>query len=164
VIRRIAETDDPSRFSCGSAPLDHYLAVHALANSDRGIGIAYVHVDEVDAIDGYITLACTSISAGAMPASHDLPRFPLPALLVARLAVDTRVQGRGVGSGLLRFALEEALAVKARTGCVAVVVDAKPEAASFYARFGFESVDRPEAGGDTIRMALGGGAILDALD
>ena len=62
-------------------------------------------------------------------------------LRLARLAVDSRVRGRGLGEQLLRFALGLALTMTEDYGCVGVVVDAKPGAEGFYARYGFRAID-----------------------
>lgn len=61
------------------------------------------------------------------------------------------------------FALEEALILHDRTGCVAVAVDAKPEAVGFYERFGFDRVDLVDPSPGTTRMLLETGSLLDAL-
>lgn len=163
MIRLLAETDDPSGFSCGSAELDRYLKTHALANAQLGVSATYVQIDETDRIEGFVTVAGTSIRSSEAPASRNLPRYPLPALLIARLAVDLPTQNRGIGRGLLAFALEEALVMHGRIGCVAVVVDAKPEAVCFYGRFGFERLVLANPTAGTIRMVLGIGSIIDAL-
>ena len=81
-----------------------------------------------------------------------LPAYPLPILRLARLAVDERFQGHGVGKLLLRAMLELALEMRGRVGCIGVVVDAKPDAVAFYSALGFEAIelvsgalgDRPE--------------------
>jgi predicted N-acetyltransferase YhbS len=63
---------------------------------------------------------------------------------LARLAVDESAQGRGVAGALLRHVFFLALKMAEDYGCVGVVVDAKPDAASFYERFGFSTVDVAE--------------------
>lgn len=164
MIRRLAETDDPSGFSCGHHELDRYLKKYAVPNAATGVSITYVHIDPTDVIDGYVTLAGTSIRSCEAPAAIlALPSYPLPALLVARLAVRQDSRSRGIGRALLLFALEEAIVLHGRTGCVAVVVDAKPDAVDFYAHFGFEPVDPVSPVGSTIRMLLEMGSVLDAL-
>lgn len=73
-------------------------------------------------------------------------------LRVARLAVAEHAQRRGIGKGLLRFALDLAQKTAEEVGCVGVIVDAKPEAQAFYLKYGFERfvilegglLDRPE--------------------
>lgn len=73
-------------------------------------------------------------------------------LRLARLAVDERAKGQGVGSLLLRAVLLLAQQMASDMGCVGVVVDAKPEAIAFYEKLGFlrlsvtsgELGDRPQ--------------------
>jgi len=81
-----------------------------------------------------------------------LPGYPLPILRLARLAVDERAQGLGVGRALLRHVLDLALDQRDSLGCIGVVTDAKPDAVSFYARYGFEPLEGVREG------ALHGGA------
>jgi GNAT superfamily N-acetyltransferase len=163
VIRRLAETDDPSDFSCGHHELDRYLQMYAIPNAATGVSVTYVHVDPPDRMDGYITLAGTSIRSCETPATLALPSYPLPALLVARLAVRQDSRNLGIGRALLLFALEEAIVLHRRTGCVAVVVDAKPDAVDFYSHFGFEPVALARPVVNPIRMVLETGSVLDAL-
>ena len=72
---------------------------------------------------------------------------------LARLAVDQRAQGLGVGSALLRHVLALALEQRESLGCVGVVTDAKPEALAFYTRYGFEPLEGVREG------ALHGGPV-----
>jgi predicted N-acetyltransferase YhbS len=65
----------------------------------------------------------------------------LPVLRLARLAVDSTAQTRGVGRTLLRHVFRLALTLAENFGCVGVVVDAKPGAVEFYARFGFSPLE-----------------------
>lgn len=105
-------------------------------------------------IIGFVTLAAAEVEIAGLPASRrkGLPSYPLPALRIARLAVDARAQGRGVGAELLKHALIIARKTAESVGCIGVVVDAKADAVSFYERYGFEPVvslsgglgDRPE--------------------
>lgn len=101
-------------------------------------------------IFGFVTIAAAEIEVAGLPASRrkGLPAYPLPALRIARLAVDSRAQGRGVGAELLKQALIIARKTADAVGCVGVVVDAKQEAVSFYTRYGFEPMS-------TLRGALG---------
>jgi len=115
--------------------------------------VTYIAVEDV-AILGFVTASPSEIEIDALPADRRrwLPRYPLPTLRFARLAVAEYAQGRGVSRTLLRFALTLARRMADEMGCVGVVVDAKPEARTFYLRYGFESMtviegmllDRPE--------------------
>jgi predicted N-acetyltransferase YhbS len=62
-------------------------------------------------------------------------------LRLARLAIDQSAQGQGLGLELLRFVLRLALQMGDDYGCVGVIVDAKPDAQAFYAKYGFVAVE-----------------------
>ena len=67
-----------------------------------------------------------------------VPRHAVPVVLLARLAVDQNVHGRGLGGFLLRDALTRSLDLSEKLGIHAVVVDALDTVAkTFYERFGF---------------------------
>lgn len=94
-----------------------------------------------DTILGYCTLSALSVDVGAWPedVARKLPKYPLvPATLLGRLAIHTRLQDRGAGEYLLMDALRRSLEASRDVASVAVVVDAKDDAAvSFYRRYGF---------------------------
>ena len=167
MIRPLLESDDPSSFSCGIRQLDTFLRRHALDNAAAGIGATYVVEDSALGISGYVTLSAASVRGDEIERGSDLvgalPRYPLPALLIARLAVDERCQRRGLGRSLLVFALDEALVARDRIGCVAVLVDDKPAAGTFYAWFGFVEVRQADDEGGLTRMFLGTATIADSL-
>jgi GNAT superfamily N-acetyltransferase len=153
-IRRLEPGDDRDRFCSGHPDLDRFFHRFAGQNQFRHhVGVTYIAVED-DAILGFVTVSPSEIEIDALPADRRrrLPRYPLPTLRLARLAVAQSAQGRGVGKALLRFALALARRMADEIGCVGVVVDAKPEAQTFYLRYGFESMsaiegvllDRPE--------------------
>ena len=100
-------------------------------------------------IIGYSASAPGHITSSELPDDlrRRLPRYPLPILRLARLAVAQTHQHRGVGRLLLGTVLQQALALRDQHGCVGVVVDAKPEAVGYYATFGFQVV--PTESGQT---------------
>lgn len=153
-IRRLEPGDDRDRFCSGHPDLDRFFHRFAGQNQFRHhVGVTYIAVED-DAILGFVTVSPSEIEIDALPADRRrrLPRYPLPTLRLARLAVAQSAQGRGIGQALLRFALTLARRMADEIGCVGVVVDAKPEAQTFYLRYGFESMsaiegvllDRPE--------------------
>jgi GNAT superfamily N-acetyltransferase len=142
-IRRLRASDDRSRFRSGDVDLDRFFRSYAGQNQFRHhVGVTYVSVEE-DEILGYLTVAPGGVEIDDLPAAvrRGLPRYPLPVLRLARLAVDSRVRGRGLGEQLLHFALGLAVTMAGDYGCVGVAVDAKPGAEPFYARYGFRSID-----------------------
>src|SRR5690606_14958306 len=90
---------------------------------------------------GYYTLSASLVNANELPdtLAKKLPRYPqLPVTLLGRLAVDQSMKGRGVGQFLLMDALHRSLEAAANIAAMAVVVDAKDEAAeAFYRHFSF---------------------------
>jgi GNAT superfamily N-acetyltransferase len=153
-VRRLEPTDDRSGFRSGNPDLDRFFIRYAGQNQFRHhIGTTYVAVED-DRILGFVTVAPSQIEIDDFPRARrkKLPRYPLPVLRLARLAVDERAQGQGVGRLLLRSVLVLAREMASSLGCIGVVVDAKPEAMDFYKRYGFEPLevlqgslgDRPE--------------------
>ena len=61
----------------------------------------------------------------------------MPVVLLARLAVDKRFSGRGLGNALLSEALKITLRVADEVGCRAIITDAYPDKVGWYARYGF---------------------------
>lgn len=142
-IRQLRPEDDRQPFACGDEDLDRFFRKYAGQNQFRlHLGTTYVAVDG-PRILGFVTLSATAIEVDDLPARqrNRLPRYPLPALRVARLAVATNARGQGLGKGLLRTALHIAREMSERVGCVGVVVDAKQDAVAFYERYGFEPVE-----------------------
>jgi ribosomal protein S18 acetylase RimI-like enzyme len=141
-IRALSESDDRSAFRSGDHDLDGFFLRFAGQNQFRHhLGVTYVAI-EGRRILGFVTVAAGSAAVDLLPPSHRkrLPRYPVPVLRIARLAVDERAQGKNVGATLLRFALALAVRMKNEVGCIGAVVDAKPRAVEFYERYGFERI------------------------
>ncbi|HEY5468503.1 MAG TPA: GNAT family N-acetyltransferase [Coriobacteriia bacterium] len=138
-VHPLRPENDRSHFASGDRVLDRFLAEFAGQNMDMYVGVTYV-AEESGFVLGYVTLAACSTRRDeiAETARGSLPAYPLPALRVARLAVDRGFQGQGIGTLLLGAAFDIAIEMTRTVGCVAVLVDAKSGATGFYERFGFE--------------------------
>jgi predicted N-acetyltransferase YhbS len=138
-IRALRPEDDRSQFHSGDEALDRFFHHFAGQNQFRHyLGVTYVAAEE-GRILGFLTVAPRHIEIQDLPepARRRLARYPIPVLGLARLAVDRSAQSRGLGKQLLGFVFRLALRMSGEVGCAGVVVDAKPGAADFYARFGF---------------------------
>ena len=126
-------------FDCGVFELNEYLKIYAAQNDKKNVGKTFVLVDDNGAVKGFYTLANAQISFSELPkdVGKKLPRYPIPAIRIARLAVDSRYKGVGVGATLLRDALQKILRLAKETGICFVVVDAKETSKTFYEHFGF---------------------------
>jgi GNAT superfamily N-acetyltransferase len=128
------------------ASLVDYLKRFALRHAEKDLlSRTYLAIDDTgvaDRLAAYFSLSAVSVeraSVARLPELDRLPRFPIPGVLLARLAVDGRVQGHGLG----RYLFEEALGLTlglAQAGPIAFrlfatdAIDA--DAARFYERFG----------------------------
>jgi ribosomal protein S18 acetylase RimI-like enzyme len=153
---------DPQRhdrdgFHCGEASLDAYLKQQAGQHQRDGIATTHVLIDDAAPTEilGYCSLAAAQLSlADLQPADRKrLPRYPVPAVRVGRLAVATGAQRRGIGRLLLGHAVRCALSLRKQLGVQVLVVDALNEgAAAFYRSYGF----RPTApDGAILYLSLG---------
>ena len=134
----ISTSHQTSDFDCGKALLNEFLRLYALTNSQSGNSRTFVLAGADHRVVGYYSIAATSIVHEAAPArvKQGQPRHPLPAILMARFAVDVSQQGQGVGRALFRDALLRSLNITEELGARAFVVDAKDdEALRFYNKF-----------------------------
>ena len=168
-IRRLEEFDDVESFDCGDEPLNNYLKRHAWTNQQRSsIGVTYVALEESAPrlVLGYFTLATSSVPRDLLPKKHvrGLPPYDLPLILLARLAVDHRFAGRGLGHGLIAEAFKITLRVADEVGCRCIITDAYRDRVGWYAKYGFIPIEGAGTDGPqkmfldvrTIRAALRG--------
>lgn len=150
-IRLLRSADDRSSFQCGDESLDRFLRHYAGQNQFRHhIGVTYVAVEDTRIL-GYVTVAPRHLEIEDLPQKvrRKLPRYPIPVLGLARLAVDETARSVGLGARLLRVVLELAMSMSRELGCAGVVVDAKPGAESFYAKYGFTPFEMIEGESDS---------------
>jgi GNAT superfamily N-acetyltransferase len=144
-IAPLGRRDDRASFDSGEPALDDFFRRNARQNQDRGISRTYVAtVQDESAVVGFYTLASGMVSAGILPEveRRRLPRYPVPAVQLARLGVDRSAHGAGVGKSLLSDALGRSLRAAEIIGIYAVEVYAKHvTAAAFYQRFGFAPLE-----------------------
>jgi len=141
-IRALDSEVATADFRCGEAALDEYLHRYAKQDIKRGVARVFVATpaDLSSEVAGFYTLSAASVAAEQLPESlrKKLPRYPVPAALLGRLAVSQLAQGQGLGSILLVDACKRVAAASQTLAVAAIVVDAKsPAAASFYKHFGF---------------------------
>ena len=132
---------DVSEFSCGKPTLDHWLETRALSDQEKGFtAVMVVHDD--GRVVGYYGLAPTAVVPSVLPRSirTGQPPDPVPCLLLSQLATDTAWAGRGIGTGLVKHALQRCVQAAALIGGRALMVNAvDAETAQFWLRRGFLS-------------------------
>ncbi len=139
LVTALTRQHDRTDFDCGEPELNGFLQRMARQQADRDFNRTYVAVLEGSArIHGFYSVSSASIDFQNWPEHLRLPRYPVPAMRIGRLAVNRTEQGNGVGLMLLQHAMQLATTTAQQIGLYAVVVDAKHEkAAAFYERYGF---------------------------
>lgn len=141
VIEPLGPQHDRESFACGEPALDDYLRRRASQDARRRVARVFVAAGAAPGeIAGYYTLSAASFEKDELPAgiAKRLPHYPVPAVVIGRLAVSRPFQGRGLGETLLLDAVRRVVRASASIAAYAVVVDAKNDAArAFYERYGF---------------------------
>jgi predicted N-acetyltransferase YhbS len=139
-VEKLLRTHDCARFDCGNATLNSWLVKYAWTNQQADSANTYVAVLG-DRVVGYYALTTGSVHKQQSPEriAKGLANHPIGIILLARLAVDTSQQGKGLGKALLFDALTRIEAAADIVGVRAVMVHAIDEAArKFYEYFEFE--------------------------
>lgn len=128
-------------FDCGTPSLNDWLIRHALQAQGSGSARTFVACDG-ERVAGFFSLTVGQVDTPDAPDRFrkGMGRYPLPVVILARLAVDRRDQGRGIGTGLLKDAIRRTMLIADQAGIRALLAHPIDEmAARFYGRFGFET-------------------------
>ena len=138
-IKNIQQKSQLKKFNCDIDALNEFLSRYALKNDQLGIGKTFVALDHQDKIVGYFTLATAQVAYQEIPDDYrgKLPKYPIPALRIARLAVDKELKEKGIGKWLLAQAFVKIIQVADVTGIYFIIVDAKESSKSFCEHYGF---------------------------
>lgn len=134
---------DVKGFDCGKPVMNEFISRYASKNARLGLSATWVLVDEATSHTGkhpvaaYFTLASATVHRENIPTDKNLPGYPVPVILLARLAIDHRHQGQGLGAKTLVSALRRAIQVTDQglpaLGVILDVLD--KDALAFYQRF-----------------------------
>jgi predicted N-acetyltransferase YhbS len=139
-IQKLDRSHIVEAFDCGYEDLNRYISRFALNNQSAGSAQTYVAIAD-EKVVGYYSLAVGAVAHSQAPTRmvKGLARHPVPVMLLARLAVDNEVKGRGLGAALLQDALARTLQAADIAGIRAVIVHAKDDdARRFYEHFDFD--------------------------
>jgi GNAT superfamily N-acetyltransferase len=145
----INKKHDREAFDCGEEVLNEFLRRHARKSHERGGAKTFLAIEDAGSksILGFYSLSPASVDYARTPEiiRHGLARHEVPGFRLARLAVDRRWQGKGIGGQLLLAAGRRCLLAAAEVGGVVLVIDAKNErVAAWYASCGaLPLVDAP---------------------
>ena len=127
-------------FDCGRSTLNHWPLHQARQAQTSGSAKTFVVADEANCVAGYFSLTVGQVDTLEAPERirQGMGRFPLPVVILARLAVTRVNHRRGIGVGMLQDAIRRTLVIAEQAGIRAILthpIDA--DAARFYTRFGF---------------------------
>ena len=146
VHRLLSPDDDVTGFNSGVASLDHWLTANAARSHRQGVIRVYVWVDESEPqrVVAYTAIQPTRLTSGTLSRMQTGGHTNVPGYLIARLALDHRLHGTGLGAQLLIGTLEVCVdAAHVGGGRVIVVDPIGATAASFYENFGFTPTKGP---------------------
>jgi GNAT superfamily N-acetyltransferase len=126
--------------ACGEEDLDAYLRRYALTNDRSGGARTFVAVKKGSVVGFYsLVLGAVAPDEATARVSKGLGRYPIGVMILARLAVDAREQGQGLGQALLKDAMIRSVRVSKEAGVRALVAHAKNDRAkTWYETLGFE--------------------------
>ena len=141
-IELVERRHERNAFDCGQSDLNEYIKKYARQNTQAGVTRTYVACPvKTKRVAGFYSLSTASMAFEHLPpeANKGLPKYPIPTVHLARLAVDKVYQKQGLGGLLLFNAMFRTAEVSSQAGVFALTVDAKDTAAKeFYLHYGFE--------------------------
>lgn len=127
-------------FDCGNAALNDWLVRYAAQSQSSGSAKTFVVTNDQQHVMGYFSLTVGQIDTLTAPERFrkGMGQYPLPVVILARLAVTMSAQGQGIGVGLLRDAIRRTFLISEQAGIRAMLTHPIDDnAISFYKRFGF---------------------------
>lgn len=145
-------------FDCRVQPaLNTYIAQQAGQDEKRNVSRTFMYLQD-GVLLGYYTLANASVALDALSDEQKkkMPRYPMPAVLLSRLAVDKSMQKKGLGQRLMADFFRRVYAVSKHSGVAFIIVDAKDEAAAAY----YQGLQFVPSKDDPLRLVLSASTII----
>lgn len=149
-VEFLAKHHDRAAFDCGKEPLNRFIREQAKQNANRHLGVTHVVAEKPGSsqIQGYFTLVTRTVESVSVPSKKRLPHGPIGVILLGRLAVDSKFQGRQLGRRMLLRSMAEVQRAAQNVGIYALVLDTiDEEAKQWYLNldFGFQEFpDTPD--------------------
>lgn len=127
-------------FDCGKPALNDWLLRHARQAQGSGSAKTFVVADDDERVAGYFSLTVGQVDTLEAPERirKGMGQYPVPVVILARLAVSQQDEGRGIGFGLLQDAIRRTTVIAEQAGIRAMLTHPiDDDAAKFYTRFGF---------------------------
>lgn len=147
LVLPLSDAHDRRGFDCGDAELNAWFARIARQHKEKGVSSTFVAVAALDSTEvlGFYAIGLAELASLDLP-QHRRRKLParVPVFRLGRLATAIQHQSKGIGEHLLFDAIDRVTRIANEVGGVGLVVNAKPAAAGFYSRYGFEQMaDHP---------------------
>lgn len=137
---RLSKIYDVSKFDCGDEDLNDFIKNDAFVYQEKKLATTTLFFYEENFI-GFFSAAADSLKLNLNEKeSYDIHQKKLedvPAIKLARLAVDKNYQKQGVGLNILRWCIGYILECSEMIAIRFITVDAYPDKVNFYQRFNF---------------------------
>jgi len=140
-IEKLRSDHDTDAFDCGKPELNNFLKRFAFSNQRSNLSQTYV-ISRNNQVIAYYSLTVGNVEHKNAPRRivEGAGQYPVPVMVLARLAVSQEEQGKGVGVALLKDALKRTANAADIAGIRAFIVHAKDDGSrSFYEKFDFLS-------------------------
>ena len=140
----LRDSHDTSFFHCSNDDLNNFLSEDAKNSQEDLISRTYLCL-EPERILGFISLVTDTIEVKLVEKDDGIDGYPYPrypAIKIARLAVDKRAEGRGIGRFLLLWAIGKTYQLSGEVGCRYITLDSKRESVGFYEKSGFKIIKK----------------------
>lgn len=140
-ISKLDNTFDVQAFGCGVKSLDDFIRESALSHQQTGLSKTWIcHRQGSVSVDGYYTLTPHTVSKREFPQELvlDFPHYPVPGILLAKMAVRTELQKTGLSKFLMDSVFRNVISQSADVAYYALFVDAlTDDLVPYYEKFGF---------------------------
>ena len=140
VIEKLAGSHDARGFDCGVESMNTWIKRYALASRQSDITQSYILHQHDNQVIGYYALSAGDVNREAAPEriAKGMPNYPIGVIVLTRLAIDARFQGRGLATTLLQDAFARVERAADIVGVRALFVHAINDSArEFYLHQGF---------------------------
>lgn len=165
-VRKLEASDTTDAFDCGDGVMNEYFHRYAKKNQGHLFGVTYVCIYPPTHVIGFYTVANTTIPRAGIPDDllKGLPKYQdIPAILLGRLGVDKKAQGKKIGELLISHCFDVCLHVAKICGARYIITDAYASAVPFYEKYGFRQI-QGNANPNTVKMFLDLKVVRSALD
>jgi len=142
IIIPLSEHQNLLSFNCSSSELNDFLKNDALADQNNLITRTSLCFWK-DELTGFVAMVADTIEAKAVIDGIERYKYSkYPVIKIARLAVASRFERRGIGTYLVKMVMGQSLSICHSIGCRYILVDSKDESTGFYEKYGFKIAEK----------------------